>query len=54
MAPDSGQSAEQRRAQRAAWPITRHTLGHEPSEDLSNVTTPVERVAMMWALAMSA
>ena len=45
---------EQRRAQRAQWPVTRFTLGDEPPEDLSSVTTPVERVAMMWTLAESA
>jgi hypothetical protein len=54
MAPDSGKSPEQRRAERATWPITRHRLGQEPSEDLSAVTTPAERVAMMWTLAVSA
>ena len=54
MAPESGKSAEQRRAERAAWPITRHRLGEEPSDDLSAVTTPVQRVAMMWGLAVSA
>jgi hypothetical protein len=54
MAPDS-ESAEQRRAARARWPITRHRLGDgEPSDDLSDATTPVERVAMMWMLAVSA
>ena len=46
-------SAEQRRAERANWPIDRFPLGEEPSDDLSAVTTPVECVAMMWTLAES-
>jgi len=54
MASDSGRSAEQRRAERAHWPIVRLRLGDEPSDDLSAVTTPVERIAMMWPLAESA
>jgi hypothetical protein len=54
MASDSGKSPEQRRVERTTWPITRHRLGQEPSDDLSTVTTPVERVAMMWTLAVSA
>jgi hypothetical protein len=54
MVPDSTGSPEQRRASRAHWPVTRFRLGEEPSDDLSAVTTPVERVAMMWALAETA
>jgi hypothetical protein len=54
MAPDSDESIELRRARRARWPITRHRLGEEPSDDLSAVTTPVERIAMMWTLAQAA
>ena len=54
MTPDSAESAEQRRAARATWPISRHRLGEEAGDDLSTVTTPVERVAMMWTLALSA
>ena len=54
MARDPARSAEQRRAERAHWPIVRHRLGEEPSNDLSAVTTPVERIAMMWTLAESA
>ncbi len=48
------QAAEQRRAERAHWPIARFRLGEEPPDDLSTVTTPVECVAMMWTLAESA
>ena len=54
MAGDSEQAAERRRAARANWPIVRFRLGEEPSDALSAVTTPVERVAMMWTLAESA
>ena len=54
MAPDSERAAERRRAERAHWPITRLGLGDESSDDLSTVTTPVERIAMMWVLAESA
>jgi hypothetical protein len=54
MAPDSDGPRERRRAQRAGWPIARYRLGEEPSDDLSAVTTPVERVAMMWTLAQAA
>ena len=54
MAPDSTGSPEQRRANRAHWPVARFRLGEEPSDDLSAVTTPVERVAMMWTLAEAA
>ncbi len=47
-------SSEQRRARRADWPVAGFRLGEEPSDDLSAVTTPVERVAMMWGLAETA
>jgi len=43
-----------RRRSRATWPIARHRLGEEPSDDLSAVTTPAERVAMMRELAEAA
>jgi hypothetical protein len=46
--------AEERRRARARWPIARFRLGQEPPDDLSAVTTPAERIAMMWALAESA
>lgn len=36
---------------RAAWPIRRYRLGEEPSDDLSDVTTPAQRLAVMWQLA---
>ncbi len=49
-----GESPEQRRAERAAWPVPVVRPGDESSDDLSAVTTPVERIAMMWPLAESA
>jgi hypothetical protein len=45
---------ESRRRARATWPVARFTLGEEPPDDLSEVTTPVERVAMMAELAEAA
>jgi hypothetical protein len=44
----------QRRAARATWPIASFRLGEEPPEDLSEVTTPAQRIAMMWFLAETA
>jgi hypothetical protein len=54
MATDPAEAAEGRRAARARWPIARFRLGEEPPDDLSEVTTPAERVAMMWGLAEAA
>lgn len=54
MGIDFERSAEQRRKEPGRWPIVRFRLGEEPSDDLSAITTPVERVAMMWTLAESA
>jgi hypothetical protein len=39
--------ADARRAARQGWRIVRHRLGDESSDDLSDVTTPAERIAMM-------
>jgi hypothetical protein len=44
----------QRAAARAAWPLRRYTLGEEPSVDLLAVTTPEQRLGMMWELARQA
>jgi hypothetical protein len=33
--------------------MARFRLGDEPSDDLSDVTTAAERIAMMWQLAES-
>ena len=51
---DGDDSAEARRAARRQWPVARFRLGEEPPDDLSETTTPGERVAMMWTLAESA
>ncbi len=37
---------------RSDWPIRRYRIGEEPSDDLSDATTPEERLAMMWPLAV--
>jgi hypothetical protein len=48
------QDAEARRRARANWPIVRHDAGEAASDDISDVTTPVQRVAMMAELANTA
>ena len=45
---------EARRRRRIAWPVRRFPLGEEPGDDLSGSTTPGERLAMMWPLAVEA
>lgn len=50
---DSAQTDDERRAARSAWPIRRHALGREPLDDLSGETTPAQRLAMMWELAVA-
>ena len=50
----SDRDAESRRRARAGWPVTRYLAGEEPSDDLSEVTTPAERIAMMSELAEAA
>ncbi len=39
---------------RSSWPVRRYRLGGEPSDDLGATTTPDERLAMMWPLALEA
>jgi len=39
---------------RSKWPIKKSRLGEEPSDDLSSITTPEERLAMMWELSQQA
>jgi hypothetical protein len=34
--------------------VSVHRLGEEPSDDLSATSTPEERLAMMWPLAVEA
>ena len=42
---------ESSREKRARWPIERLGLQEDSSDDLSSITTPAERIAMMWFLA---
>jgi hypothetical protein len=42
------------RTDRSTWPVRRHALGAEPSDDLSSTTSAAERIAMMWPLALEA
>ncbi len=42
-----------RREARKTWPVRRFLLGQEPGEDLSRDTTPQQRLAMMWELALA-
>jgi hypothetical protein len=44
----------ERRAARATWPIACFALGDERADDITAVTTPAERIAMMWELAETA
>lgn len=53
MVPDDSEP-DARRAARATWPIARFTLDDESADDVSAVTTPAERIAMMWELAETA
>jgi hypothetical protein len=39
---------------RATWPVRRFRLGSEPSDDLSALSTPEERLEMMWPLTLEA
>jgi hypothetical protein len=51
---DGSDPKDQRRKARAQWSIVCFRLGEEPSDDLSETTTPAERIAMMRTLAESA
>ena len=53
MPPDES-AALQRRAARASMTIRVFRLGEEPGDDLRECTTPEERIAMMWPLAVDA
>ena len=50
---NSGSKAS-RRAARKSWPVRKYRLGSEPGDDLSETTTPRERLEMMWPLALEA
>jgi hypothetical protein len=54
MSSHSWETRDRDRRDRTRWPIARFRLGEEPPDDLSDVTTPTERIAMMWTLAESA
>jgi len=41
-------------SRRRGWVVRKYLLGHEPGDDLSASTTPEERLAMMWPLALDA
>jgi len=47
-------SVEARAARRRSWPVRKYSLGSEPSDDLSAITTPEERLEMMWPLTLEA
>lgn len=53
MASDES-AAHERREARASMSIRVFRLGEEPGDDLSECTTPEERIAMMWPLAVDA
>ena len=52
--PQDDAARAARRQARGAWPIRVFRLGGEPGDDLSDRTTPEERIAMMWPLAVDA
>jgi hypothetical protein len=54
MPVDPREAEDRRRAARAGWSVARYRLGDEPGDDVSDVTTPAQRIAMMWELAESA
>jgi hypothetical protein len=43
-----------RAAARSNWPIRVYRLGEEPEDDLSETSTPEERLAMIWELSLDA
>ena len=45
---------ESRAAARRSWPVRQYPLGSEPDADLAGSTTPGQRLAMMWQLALDA
>jgi hypothetical protein len=46
--------ARSRATKRHDWPVRRYPLASAPSDDLSDRTTPEQRLAMMWPLAIEA
>jgi hypothetical protein len=47
-------SIEGRAAARRTWPARSYSLGREPGDNLSAITTAEQRLAMMWPLALEA
>jgi hypothetical protein len=45
---------EERRKQRASWPVRKTTLAEQDDYDDLAGTTPEERVGMMWQLTLDA
>lgn len=54
MEPHRDESLAARAAARRNWPVRVFDLVREPGDDLSDVTTPEERLGMMWPLALEA
>lgn len=50
----AGSEADESREARRTWPVRVYRLGAEPGDDLSGLTTPEQRLAMMWDLAQEA
>ena len=48
--PAEGGSRDARRS----WPVRLYRLGEEPGDDQSELSTPEERLAVMWDLAREA
>ncbi len=53
MSRQDSSDADQRRQARAGWPVVVRRLD-ECDDDISDVTTAAERIAMMWPLAEEA
>lgn len=51
---DSRDDTDERRKARLTWPVRAYRLGQEPPDDISAKTTPEERLASMWPLALEA
>jgi hypothetical protein len=49
-----GRSPVTRAAERGSWPVRVYRRGTEPPDDLTSTSTPEERLAMMWPLAVEA
>lgn len=51
---ESDNPEEQQRERRAKWPVVRRRLDDDFENDVASATTPEERIAMMWPLAVAA